>query len=123
MDRRSFLTGLTALIATPAIVRASSLMPLRGVVVATEVPLVVYGNSPGMVALPDLQALRDMHSFWAKGIRELRYTIQDARGVVIESGSASYFDGRNTRLIRARPGLVSDNRSSRTPGFDPTTRP
>lgn len=29
MDRRGFLTGLTAIIAAPAIVRASSLMPIK----------------------------------------------------------------------------------------------
>lgn len=30
MDRRKLITGLSALIATPAIVRASSLMPIKG---------------------------------------------------------------------------------------------
>lgn len=37
MDRRSFLTGLgISLIAAPAIVRAGSLMPVRGIVMAVN---------------------------------------------------------------------------------------
>jgi hypothetical protein len=37
LHRRSFLTGLTAsLIAAPAIVRAASLMPVRGIVMPVE---------------------------------------------------------------------------------------
>jgi len=32
ISRRSLVTGLTALIAAPALVRASSLMPVRGIV-------------------------------------------------------------------------------------------
>jgi hypothetical protein len=31
-SRRSFITGMAALIAAPAIVRASSLMPVRGII-------------------------------------------------------------------------------------------
>ena len=42
MDRRSFLTGLgTSLIAAPAIVRAVSLMPVRGIVMAVD-PQIVW---------------------------------------------------------------------------------
>lgn len=33
MNRRGFITGLTSLIAAPAIVKASSLMPVRGIIV------------------------------------------------------------------------------------------
>lgn len=36
MHRRSFLTGLAGLIAAPAIARASSLMPVRGIVMEIE---------------------------------------------------------------------------------------
>ena len=36
MDRRSFITGLGALIAAPAIVKASSLMPVRGIIMPRE---------------------------------------------------------------------------------------
>jgi hypothetical protein len=36
MDRRRFLTGLGGLVAGPAIVRASSLMPVRGIVTSLE---------------------------------------------------------------------------------------
>ena len=32
LERRKFLTGLASLIAAPAIVRVSSLMPVRGIV-------------------------------------------------------------------------------------------
>ena len=38
-SRRSFITGLAALVATPAIVRASSLMPVRGLIM--DVPKLV----------------------------------------------------------------------------------
>ena len=47
-NRRGFVGGLAALVAAPAIVRVSSLMPLRGerlVNIATRLPLVVgVGN-------------------------------------------------------------------------------
>jgi hypothetical protein len=40
IKRRSFLTGLASALAAPAIVRASSLMPVRGIIVPWRVPLV-----------------------------------------------------------------------------------
>ena len=39
-SRRSFLGGIGSLIAAPAILKASSLMPIRGIVMETE-PLVL----------------------------------------------------------------------------------
>ena len=52
LSRRGFIGGLGALIAAPAIVRAASLMPVRGIVMD------VYGRSPAMDAL---SAIRDMN--------------------------------------------------------------
>ena len=54
LSRRGFLTGIGVLVAAPAIVRASSLMPIKAA------PLVVYGRSPAMVALPDWEFLEGM---------------------------------------------------------------
>lgn len=49
-SRRSFLTGLgAALITAPAVVRASSLMPVRGLVMPVEQPL-------SIVMAPDMYA-------------------------------------------------------------------
>lgn len=45
VNRRSFLTGLGSLIAAPAIVRASSLMPVRGIVMPTQSLPLVLGDS------------------------------------------------------------------------------
>lgn len=45
IERRKFMTGLVALIAAPAVVRAASLMPVRGVVMDA------YGRSPMMDVL------------------------------------------------------------------------
>lgn len=59
MNRRGFLRGLGSLIAAPAIVQASSLMPVRGIIMPTEL-LTVYGASPAMIALPDLRQLQMM---------------------------------------------------------------
>jgi hypothetical protein len=55
MDRRSFITGVVGLIAAPAIVRASSLMPVRGIVMP-----VVYGRSPAMAALETIRAVNNL---------------------------------------------------------------
>lgn len=49
MNRRGFLTGLSALVAAPAIVRASSIMPVRA-----------YGQSPLMMAISDLDRLNTL---------------------------------------------------------------
>lgn len=55
--RRGFITGLSALIAAPAIVRAESLMKVRGLVPFYDnTPLVPYGVSPAMLSI---QMLRD----------------------------------------------------------------
>lgn len=58
MNRRGFLTGLGALIATPAIVRASSLMPIR--VMPSPMELEFYGLSPAMVALENIEYLQGL---------------------------------------------------------------
>lgn len=59
VSRRGFLAGLTAAIAAPAIVKATSLMPIK-VVKPTMQDLVVYGRSPAMDALPSLEFLEGM---------------------------------------------------------------
>ena len=53
LHRRGFITGLGALIAAPAIVRVASIMPVRSMPVELE----VYGASPAMTALKDLEFL------------------------------------------------------------------
>lgn len=66
-SRRSFITGLSALIAAPAIVRVSSLMPVRGIVMpAMPVPEVwayferrfVWVEGPSTVHFSDVGAPR-----------------------------------------------------------------
>lgn len=49
-SRRRFITGLASLIAAPAIVRASSLMPVR----APKIVLELYGRSPAMEGMAGL---------------------------------------------------------------------
>lgn len=50
MNRRGFITGLVSLVAAPAIVRASSLMPVRRVLILPPAPAlgpsvdVLYGT-------------------------------------------------------------------------------
>lgn len=69
--RRSFLTGLSALIAAPAIVRAESLMKVRApriVVPRWEADLIMpYGRSPMMDALSELRELREL---WEREIMD-----------------------------------------------------
>ena len=80
MDRRSFLTGFGAsLIAAPAIVRASSLMPVRGIIL----PI-------------------DFKSIWA---RELHYLLIDQRmfADLIASGAHLTDDGV---LLTSQVGLI-----------------
>lgn len=48
--RRGFIAGLAGLLATPAIVRANALMPVKRVE--------WYGRSPAMQALPAIRDLR-----------------------------------------------------------------
>lgn len=71
-SRRSFITGLVSLVAAPAIVRAGSLMPVKAERWLTFNEVVdrywvpegeVYGMSPAMQALPDLQALQGLFKF------------------------------------------------------------
>lgn len=59
ITRRSLLGGLLSAMAAPAIVRASSLMPVK-VTRIGEPALIVYGRSPGMMALPDLSTIEAM---------------------------------------------------------------
>lgn len=51
IERRKFLAGLGAMFAAPAIVRAASLMPVRGLVMDA------YGRSPAMLSLHDMRLL------------------------------------------------------------------
>ncbi len=60
-SRRKFLTGMSALIAAPAIVRVASIMPVRGYVLRTNViPVEFYGRSPARDALPGLREIQEM---------------------------------------------------------------
>lgn len=52
--RRGFIAGLAGLLATPAIVRANALMPVK--VLKTE----QYGRSIALMALPDLRMIQEM---------------------------------------------------------------
>lgn len=52
--RRGFIAGLAGLLATPAIVRATALMPVK--VLKTE----QYGRSIALMALPDLRMIQEM---------------------------------------------------------------
>jgi hypothetical protein len=48
-SRRGFLVGLGAsLVAAPAIVRASSLMPVRAIKIPTEQEIWLFGEQPGL---------------------------------------------------------------------------
>lgn len=59
MNRRGLITGLVSLVAAPAIVRATSLMPVRGIILPLDgTPLIVqtvYCNRT-IGTLEDLQA-------------------------------------------------------------------
>ena len=58
IGRRGFLIGMGALIAAPAIVRVTSIMPVksyRNVPIFEVDDLVVYGRSPAMLAIADLE--------------------------------------------------------------------
>jgi hypothetical protein len=70
ITRRLFVASVASALAAPAIVRASSLMPVRKLVgIYHEVPIYeVYGRSPAMDALPMLQELARM-----RGIIERAY--------------------------------------------------
>jgi hypothetical protein len=50
MHRRSFLTGLGALVAAPAVVQFASLMPVRGIIMPTRIIVVI--KYAGMVGGP-----------------------------------------------------------------------
>ena len=55
LERRKFLTGLASLIAAPAIVRVSSLMPVRGIVqpliARTELPQSTWRTYNELIAI------------------------------------------------------------------------
>ena len=53
IGRRGFLIGIGALIAAPAIVRVTSIMPVRSI--ALDEALEVYGWSPAMEAIASLR--------------------------------------------------------------------
>lgn len=58
IHRRGLLTGLISLVAAPAIVRASSLMPVRSFGIVSIDPLIIHPDlGPEMMAL--LQARMD----------------------------------------------------------------
>ena len=58
IGRRGFLIGMSALIAAPAIVRVTSIMPVRSMWLEDDA-LVVYGRSPAMEAIAELQYLNE----------------------------------------------------------------
>jgi hypothetical protein len=53
LARRSFLFGLGALLAAPAIVRAESLMPVRAIVRANTFPVLMVVDQDGHVEYLD----------------------------------------------------------------------
>lgn len=57
-SRRGFLIGLGALVAAPAVVRAASLMPVRGIIMD------IYGQSPIMSVLEDIKFLNIRRTIW-----------------------------------------------------------
>lgn len=78
IERRSFITGLIALIAAPAIVRVGSLMPIRQMihVVEYEGPIftpplhILYGDLKigDWVTFPSFHSVRDVREFVVTGI-------------------------------------------------------
>jgi hypothetical protein len=54
IHRRSFLTGLAATLAAPAIVRAASLMPVRGIVMDVQQPIAHLNGVPLYADLVDI---------------------------------------------------------------------
>lgn len=88
--RRRFITGLASLIAAPAIVRASSLMPVRVLPVDPGTWMTMdpwpypYGRSPGMNVMEELRA--QIKSDWRDIVRLSNIVIDDAqqfRGIPI----------------------------------------
>ena|ERR1017187_2943521 len=57
IGRRGFLIGMGALIAAPAIVRVTSIMPVRSM--AMDEALDVYGRSPALEAIAELQYINE----------------------------------------------------------------
>ena len=55
VSRRSFVVGLAGMVAAPAIVRASSLMPVKSV---EAVPLAVTRGANGLIPMTDFEAHR-----------------------------------------------------------------
>lgn len=65
LPRRKFLAGLTGLIATPAIVRASSIMPVRG----WDEPSWTLSPFYQRIAIADIQAMNEV--MWPGSWREI----------------------------------------------------
>lgn len=61
-SRRRFLTGLGAILAAPAILKASSLMKVKPVdrLLLSDWEYAVYGRSPGMAALEETNYSQDL---------------------------------------------------------------
>lgn len=88
LPRRRILTGLASLIAAPAIVRASSLMPVRalsvhpGAWMSTNLWAYPYGRSPGMDAVDQIAKLLTAQNelfddmAWIEGPAHARYRIR-----------------------------------------------
>lgn len=70
MNRRSFLTAVLATCAAPAIVRASSLMPARGIVVPTtaEVLAINAGGTYADYLTPDWIIREALHLLRQKNV-------------------------------------------------------
>lgn len=77
MNRRSFISGVVSLIAAPAIVRASSLMPVRGVAMPQPqwTPTFPYGEiSPVLEDARSLNGIYRITASWRSGrAEELTY--------------------------------------------------
>lgn len=66
-SRRTFITGLAATLAAPAIVRAASLMPVRGIVM--DVP---------SIPVPQVWAFFDRRFYWVAGGNLIEFSDKDA---------------------------------------------
>lgn len=85
-SRRSFITGLVALVAAPAIVRAGSLMPANSGLIAAPAPIRVWASNqsgraltveplPSVLQLGDVITIDDVYAWYRPDntpIRRLR---------------------------------------------------